>query len=58
MLLEVCSNSNMFDHLANRKTLTVPEIQYYIRQLIEALDYLHKKMIIHRDVKLGNLFIN
>ena len=33
-------------------------MQYYIYQLIQALSYLHLKSIIHRDVKLGNLFIN
>ena len=38
--------------------MTIPEVQYYIYQLIQALSYLHHKTIIHRDVKLGNLFIN
>lgn len=48
----------MFELIRERKKLTIPEVQYYIYQLIQSLSYLHHKMIIHRDVKLGNLFIN
>lgn len=58
ILLEVCSNQNMYELIRKRKKLTVPEVQYYIYQLVQALSYLHKSLIIHRDVKLGNLFIN
>lgn len=31
---------------------------YYTKQIIDALQYLHKFRVIHRDLKLGNLFIN
>ena len=58
ILLEVCSNQNMYELIRKRKKLTVPEVQYYVYQLLQALSYLHNPMIIHRDVKLGNLFIN
>jgi polo-like kinase 1 len=58
ILLEVCASSNMYELIRKRKKLTVPEVQYYIFQLVQALSYLHNSMVIHRDVKLGNLFIN
>jgi polo-like kinase 1 len=34
------------------------EVRYYTLQIIDALEYLHKNRVIHRDLKLGNLFIN
>ena len=34
------------------------EIQCYVVQMVSALKYLHAHKVIHRDLKLGNLFIN
>ena len=41
-----------------RRAVTEPEARYIVRQVVLAVDYLHKNRIIHRDLKLGNLFIN
>ncbi|KAH0618669.1 hypothetical protein JD844_018073 [Phrynosoma platyrhinos] len=42
----------------SRHTLLEPEVRYYLKQIISALKYLHLKGILHRDLKLGNFFIN
>lgn len=41
-----------------RKTLTEPETRYYVYQILEGTLNLHQQGIIHRDLKLGNLFLN
>ena len=41
-----------------RREVTEPEVRYFVRQVVQACDYLHKNHIIHRDLKLGNLFLN
>nr|XP_006118937.2 serine/threonine-protein kinase PLK1 [Pelodiscus sinensis] len=41
-----------------RKALTEPEARYYLRQTILGCQYLHSNRVIHRDLKLGNLFLN
>lgn len=41
-----------------RKALTEPEARYYLRQIILGCQYLHSNQVIHRDLKLGNLFLN
>jgi polo-like kinase 1 len=41
-----------------RKTVTEPETRYFVKQIVEACIYLHEKRIIHRDLKLGSLFLN
>ena len=41
-----------------RKTVTEPELRYFIRQIAGACHFLHSQKIVHRDLKLGNLFLN
>lgn len=41
-----------------RRTVTEAECRYFVHQIALACDYLHKNHIIHRDLKLGNLFLN
>ena len=57
ILLEMCSNQTLNELLKRRKRLTEIEVQCYIVQLIKALKYLHSHRVIHRDLKLGNLFL-
>ncbi|XP_033244023.1 serine/threonine-protein kinase polo-like [Drosophila miranda] len=40
------------------KSITEFECRYYIYQIIQGVKYLHDNRIIHRDLKLGNLFLN
>ena len=58
ILLELCQNQTLKSLLERRKTLTELEVIYYITQLKGALKYLHNRKIIHRDLKLENLFID
>ena len=57
ILLEMCQNQTLNELLKRRKKLTEIEVQCYIVQLIKALKYLHSHRVIHRDLKLGNLFL-
>lgn len=41
-----------------RKAITEPETRFYMHQILLGVQYLHHKKIIHRDLKLGNLFLN
>lgn len=48
----------MMELQRRRKKLTEPEARYYMHQLLLGVQYLHERNIIHRDLKLGNLFLN
>ena len=58
ILLELCQNQTLNELFERRKKLSEIEVQCYIIQLIKGLQYLHSHRIIHRDLKLGNLFLN
>ncbi|OQR91576.1 protein kinase [Achlya hypogyna] len=57
LLLELCSNHSLSDLVKRRKRLAEHEVRYYIKQLLEGVQYLHSQCVIHRDLKLGNLFL-
>jgi len=58
ILLEICTNQTLNELLKRRKRLTELEVQCYLVQIINALKYLHANRVIHRDLKLGNLFLS
>jgi polo-like kinase 1 len=41
-----------------RRALTEAETRFYMLQILEATEYMHSHKVIHRDLKLGNLFLN
>lgn len=44
--------------MSHRKSITESESRYYLSQLVNSLQYLHRHLVIHRDLKLGNLFLD
>jgi len=58
MILELCHNKSLMDMLRRRKRFTEPETRFFILQLLGALKYMHGKRVIHRDLKLGNIFLD
>lgn len=48
----------MLDLLKARGRYTEPEARFYLVQLIGACNYMHSNLVIHRDLKLGNLMVD
>ncbi|KAJ7117391.1 kinase-like domain-containing protein [Mycena crocata] len=58
MTLELCTSGSLMDLLRRRKRFTEPEARFFMIQLIGACHYMHGQSVIHRDLKLGNLFLD
>ena len=58
ILLEICNKRSLMEMHKRRKTVTEAEVRYFVKQIAMACKYLHDNKIVHRDLKLGNLFIN
>ncbi|KAL5006331.1 hypothetical protein ScPMuIL_015137 [Solemya velum] len=58
IILELCRRRSLMELHKRRKAITEPETRYFVKQVILACQYLHNNKVIHRDLKLGNLFLN
>lgn len=58
VILDLCPNGSVMDMVKRRKCLSVPEVRRIMVQLCGAVKYLHKRNIAHRDLKMGNLFLD
>lgn len=46
------------DMVQKRKCLSLPEVRRFMIQLCGAVKYLHKRHVAHRDLKMGNIFLD
>ncbi|KAH9036705.1 kinase-like domain-containing protein [Lactarius hengduanensis] len=58
MTLELCPSGSLMNMLHRRRVFTEPEARFFMVQLIGACHYMHTHQVIHRDLKLGNLFLD
>ncbi|KAF9235534.1 kinase-like domain-containing protein [Melanogaster broomeanus] len=58
MTLELCHSGSLMDMLRCRRRFTEPEARFFVVQIIGACHYMHTHQVIHRDLKLGNLFLD
>ena len=59
LILEYCEyDLSALIYQSNRKNLTYNHYIYFMKQILESLDYLSNNNIIHRDIKPSNIFIH
>ncbi|XP_052242550.1 hormonally up-regulated neu tumor-associated kinase homolog A-like [Dreissena polymorpha] len=58
LVTELCRGGDLMDYISQRRKLPEPEVKKYIRQIVSAVDYLHRLGILHRDLKIENLLMD
>ena len=63
LVCELCNGGSLNECLDKyrkmyRKPFSEEIVQYLMRQIVDAIKYIHGKHIIHRDLKLDNILMN
>ncbi|RMZ78094.1 hypothetical protein DV737_g4027, partial [Chaetothyriales sp. CBS 132003] len=58
VVLEICPNGNLTDMVKARSCLSLPEVRRFLIQICAGVRYMHKRNVIHRDLKMGNIFLD
>ncbi len=54
---DYCAGGELFRHLLEHKMLPENQVKTVASQLLQAIDFLHRNSIVHRDVKPENILL-
>ena len=58
IIMELCENGELFRYITENGRLSELEARYFLKQILEALLYIHSQGIVHRDIKPENLLLD
>ncbi|KAK2871019.1 hypothetical protein QQF64_002137 [Cirrhinus molitorella] len=58
LVMELCPGGNLMNHIYEKKRLEERDVQKYVRQLVRAVEHLHRAGVVHRDLKIENLLLD
>ncbi|XP_072912550.1 uncharacterized protein [Hemitrygon akajei] len=58
MAMELCEGGDLMDRISEKKKLEEREVRKYTRQILSAVEHLHRHAIVHRDLKIENFLLD
>ena len=58
LVMEYASGGEVFDYLVSHGRMKEKEARSKFRQIVSAVQYLHQKRVVHRDLKAENLLLD
>lgn len=58
LVFEICKKGELFDYLNRVVTLSEKKTRAIMRQLLEAVSFIHSRNIVHRDLKPENILMD
>ncbi|XP_067882952.1 hormonally up-regulated neu tumor-associated kinase homolog A [Heterodontus francisci] len=58
MTMELCQGGDLMDRICEKKKLEEREVRKYTRQILSAVEHLHRHAIVHRDLKIENFLLD
>ena len=58
IIMEYINGGNLFSFVKKRRKLSEKISKFLFRQIIEGIQHIHSKKIVHRDIKLENILID
>jgi serine/threonine protein kinase len=58
LISEYCSNGDLFEYIFHQGILSEKESINFFIQILDGLEYLHSRNIVHCDLKTENIFID